>query len=241
MTGAIASGADARTVRIGSLRVLRVLILPLVGLAIAVWLFLLLPMSILVASSTHTPDDHAYQVLVWSWTVSVWSEMAVFSVSFLLLLVLVERAWRNLLAMGIRELEWSSFQAAGGWLIPGVNLVRVPEVMSRLVRGSEAASAGLGDRRAVPRNGAVLIWWTSFVTGWLLYITGGLVSIIEPRGWWLAAAGDVAFMTAGIATIVLVVQVVRAQRHAATRQLRPPASPVPPLVGFTSSKPVLNR
>lgn len=231
MTGAIASDAEARAVRIRSLRALRVLIVPLVGLAIVVWLIMLLPANMLVASNTYTPDHPMYDALVWSWTVVVWSEMAVFSVAFVLLLILVERAWRNLLAMGIRGLEWTSTEAAGGWLIPGVNLIRVPEVMRRLVGGSRAAAAGLSDWRAVPREGAVSIWWGAFVTGWLLYITGGLVTIIEPRGWWLAVGGDVAFMTAGIVTIILVVRVVRAQRHATSWRLRPPAPPGPPLVG----------
>jgi len=85
-------------------------------------------------------------------------------------LVWVHRSYRNLTALGARELKFTPGRAVAGFLIPFVNVVRPPQVMreiwhasdpSGLERDLSADGPALRHELAMPP--LVIAWWTLFV------------------------------------------------------------------------------
>jgi hypothetical protein len=89
-------------------------------------------------------------------------------------LVFVHRAHSNLDALGARDLRFTHGWAVAGFLVPFLNLVRGPQVMSELLRASEP-SGGSNGWRSRPTPPIVPAWWTT-------YLVGGVVLRISTLG-----------------------------------------------------------
>lgn len=210
--------------RIQSLRGLRALVVVLLGVAVVVWFLLLMPANALFASLTVTPDAYEYQAAVWALTEAMWLEMAAFTAALIALLVFVRRAWGNLTAFGVRDLEWSTTDVVGMWLVVGPNLVRIPKLMQRLVAGSRAAARGGTDWRDEGPSRRVTAWWAAYLLGLALYVAGMTLSGVAQSWWWLGVLGDASFITAGVLLMTVVAVVGRDQDKAAVGRAPSPAA-----------------
>jgi hypothetical protein len=82
-------------------------------------------------------------------------------------LVFVHRAHTNLDALGVRELRFTHGWAVGGFIVPILNLVRAPQIMSELLRASDR-SGGTTEWKARPTPGIVPAWWATYIVGFVV-------------------------------------------------------------------------
>lgn len=126
----------------------------------------------------------------------------------------MHRAFRNLPALGARDLRWSPAWAAGAWFIPIVNFVVPILVASELWRASGGAGGGV---RWLPAA-----WWAAWVTGSILNgLSGSLegeAQSVQMASDALGVVGDVAMLAAGSLAIAFVHLVTRRQQALAEAQ-----------------------
>jgi len=80
------------------------------------------------------------------------------------------RAYRNVIALGIRDPRYGTRWAVGSWFVPIVNLFRPKTVMNDIYRGSDPEMA-YGDPSFASRPvDSLLHWW------WGLWIGGNIVA-----------------------------------------------------------------
>ena len=111
---------------------------------------------------------------------AVFGTMGAVLTAFILLMIWVHRAYRNLHALGARYLGDSPAMAVGSFFIPLVNLVMPALIVGAIWRGSElhpavAATKSEGRRPGVPA--LVVIWWVLWVaSGVCRMVTNGMQS-----------------------------------------------------------------
>jgi hypothetical protein len=118
-----------------------------------------------IASGAQITRERVDLALAVWWLTTILATVALLA-SFVLLLVWVHRAYRNLHALGARYLGDSPGWAAGSFLIPAVNLVMPVLIVGSIWRGSEpeqdsGPGGGAGRRPSVPL--LVLVWWVLWV------------------------------------------------------------------------------
>jgi hypothetical protein len=81
----------------------------------------------------------------------------------------VRRAYKNLVALGAKGLEYSPGSAVGSFLIPPANLAAPYTVMSELWRNSHPDGIGVSARAA---SAALVAWW------WIVLIVGNVFGVL---------------------------------------------------------------
>lgn len=138
----------------------------------------------------------------------------------------MQRAVRNLLALGATGQKYSPGWAVGWWFIPLANLVQPAKVLLEAWKGSAPRQLLEPDDswRSRPANALIIVWWLGCVAGWLS--SNFIVSRIDPldvndpdRMAWAIAAGviDAALILLAVATVVLVTRLTRRQEDANSR------------------------
>lgn len=95
----------------------------------------------------------------------------VFVATGVMWLVFVHRAHTNLDAFGVRDLRFTHGWAVGGFLVPILNLVRPPQIMSELLRASDR-EGGTTEWKMLPTPGIITGWWATYLLGiWVREIT----------------------------------------------------------------------
>jgi hypothetical protein len=120
----------------------------------------------------------------------------------------MHRCHRNLPALGATGLTWSPAWAAGGWFVPGANLV-VPYLVARELE------TFAGGRRSRPTI-LLPLWWAAWVAASVGLLAANLAAGAGRVAGDLAmAADDVLFVVAGALLLVIVWDVTDRQRAAA--------------------------
>ena len=132
------------------------------------------------------------------------------------------RATANAEVLGARDLGFTPASAVWWWFVPFANLVKVPQLLSRLSQASRP-EVGLGtDWRGARASGLVPVWWAA----WL--VCRGLSRLASEAdtldSFWISDAGLAFLVGADLLSVVLAVAVFRGitvhQRHRATRLAR---------------------
>ena len=123
----------------------------------------------------------------------------------------MHRAFRNLPALGAGPLTWSPGWAAGGWFVPGANLV-VPYLVAREIWRQVQTDT----ERPWP---LVQLWWTAWIAAGVLRLVGawqGATGVATPSilGWADSIMLALAWTTAGVLLIIIIRRVSRRQRAA---------------------------
>jgi Domain of unknown function (DUF4328) len=117
----------------------------------------------------------------------------------------MHRAFRNLPALGARDLRWSPAWAAGGWFIPLANLV-IPYLVTRelwIRAGGEPA----------PVWPLLPAWWVAWVGAYILQVGSNLAGRFSRIGGdALGILNDVGLVLAGVLLILVVQRITRRQR-----------------------------
>ncbi len=135
----------------------------------------------------------------------------------------MQRAVRNLPALGAFGQKYSPGWAIGWWFIPFANFVQPVRVLLEAWRGSGPRQVLEPDEswQSRPSNPLVIIWWLACVAGWLS--ANFIVSQLDPldlddpaRMGWAIAAGciDAALLLLAALTILLVTRLTRLQDRA---------------------------
>lgn len=144
-------------------------------------------------------------------------------------LVFVHRAHTNLDALGVRELRFTHNWAVGGFIVPILNLVRAPQVMSELLRASEP-SGGTTEWKSRPTSGIVPAWWATYLAGFVVRqvsataLRDGSIDdlLLSDR---IILGTQVLIAISGVLAAVMVRRVVASQRE---RAAAPGPGPVAP-------------
>lgn len=69
----------------------------------------------------------------------------------------------NLRALGARKLDYTTAWAVGGWLVPGLNLVRPYQVMREIWKASDPATMDRFAWKEAPTPSLLSLWWGAFL------------------------------------------------------------------------------
>lgn len=146
-------------------------------------------------------------------------------------LVWLHRAHSNLDALGVRDLRFTHGWAVGGFIVPVLNLVRAPQVMSELLRASDP-SGGATEWKTKPTPQVVVAWWATYLAGFIvrqvsvLAFRNGTIDqlLLSDR---IVLGTQVLIAISGVLAVTMVRRVVTAQRARAAA-LQPPAPELGP-------------
>jgi hypothetical protein len=92
------------------------------------------------------------------------AELALLAITALFFVIWFHRAYKNLGALGVRRLRWSTEWGVIWWFVPFLNLVRPKQIANDTWRGSDP---GQPPEIATPAAGPVpwfhTLWWVAFV------------------------------------------------------------------------------
>ena len=136
---------------------------------------------------------------------------AVFIVTAAFFIAWFHRAYRNLRALGAKELRFRPGWAVGGWFVPILNLWRPKQIANDIWRASNPAlPREAADAWNDPTPPLLLFWWLAFVAGeWLYNVATRLSFQAEEIGELKTVAGtfivgDILWAIAGVLALVVV-------------------------------------
>ena len=145
---------------------------------------------------------------------SALAQLVLIALCALTFLLWYSRAYRNVIAMGVRAPRYGTRWAVGSWFVPFVNLVIPKNVTNDIYRGSDPEMA-YGDPAFASRPISPLLnWW------WALWLISGVLDRIAARSSSATAndlasstqiyiASDVLNAIAGCLAIAVVMQITR--------------------------------
>jgi hypothetical protein len=105
------------------------------------------------------------------------AQLALLTATSGLFLLWIYESRSNLRALGARKLDYTTAWAMGGWLVPGLNLVRPYQVMREIWKASDPATMDRLAWKAVPTPSLLLLWWCAFVTFACLEVTAAAMTL----------------------------------------------------------------
>jgi Domain of unknown function (DUF4328) len=127
----------------------------------------------------------------------------------------LDGAYRNLPALGARDLRTMPAWASWGWLVPGLNLVRPKSIVDDVWRGSTPSLPAVPGPawRAAPVGAVVHAWWAAVVGAVVLGVVAAVIRAGDgttPGELVAGARLEVASGAVGVVAWVLSIAVVRA-------------------------------
>lgn len=94
--------------------------------------------------------------------------LAIFIITVIFFLMWIHRAYKNLRALGARDLRYSPGWAVGGWFVPFLNLVRPFQVVTEIWKASDPRVMDGESWRNTPSPLLIPSWWALWlITGFM--------------------------------------------------------------------------
>ncbi len=148
-------------------------------------------------------------------TVGLWLLLGI--TVFVLSIVWLYRAYRNITALHVSPMRTSAGWAIGAWFIPVANLMLVPRLILDTWRAADPAAAHNPEWQKLPRLGSVVVWWSLLAAGALANRIGNLQTLREPEG---AKSHELWLIASHLLYVVAAVLAITSIRAVAARQHR---------------------
>lgn len=146
-------------------------------------------------------------------------QAAIYALTGVAFLLWFYRMHKNLFALRVDGLRFSSDWAVGCFFIPILNLFRPYQVAAEIVKGSNSTHSSVGNEswKTSPIPVIVIVWWGLFLLSSLLSVVAGFI-VVEGFGgdtfrYFLSVSAieNMARIIGAIFAIILILRVMRAQ------------------------------
>ncbi len=128
---------------------------------------------LLVRSGDHLPVGPSNAALLQTRDIVELVSVALVLIGGILLVSWMRRAYANLPALAVGDLRFAAWWVVGGWVIPGINLVRPKQIMDDLWRASHPLAPPFSSSwRVAPGPLWSHLWWWGLLLGAALGLAG---------------------------------------------------------------------
>jgi hypothetical protein len=136
--------------------------------------------------------------------------LLIYAVAGALFLIWFHRSHRNLVALGARDLKFSSFWAIGCWFVPVAAFWQPCRVTDEIWKASDAEAAPSSGSVSVTSGGPsnlVRAWWAAWLGSLLTYNIAAFAAADPTTVYWQSSLSAVASVVAAVLGILVVTSI----------------------------------